>query len=137
MATSSLPPSPAFISSVCQMFSYSSTSFSDNGTRNKCSLFVLLEARLSELEARLCTVENHLIASQAPLASAEPTSLASSISICRPVKKGGWLVYPISLQYPRMDYKPPISIIQVIFTTMVSSTVNQPGITNKIHLLSK
>ena len=82
MATSSLPPSPAFTCSVCQMFSYSSASFNDNGTCIKCSLFVVLEARLSELEARLCTVENHPIASQAPLASAEPTSLASS---CRPL----------------------------------------------------
>jgi len=65
------------------MFSYSSASFSDNGTCNKCSLFVVLEARLSELEARLCTVENHPIASQALLASAEPTSL--TCSICRPL----------------------------------------------------
>ena len=80
MATSSLPPSPAFTCSVCQMFSSSSASFSDNGTCNKCSLFVVLKARLSELEARLCTVENRPIASQAPLASAEPPSLASSIS---------------------------------------------------------
>ncbi|XP_072247756.1 LOW QUALITY PROTEIN: PIH1 domain-containing protein 2 [Leuresthes tenuis] len=80
MATSSLPPSPAFTCSVCQMFSYSSDSFSGNGTCNKCSLFVVLEARLSELEARLCTVKNHPIASQAPLARAAPTSLASSIS---------------------------------------------------------
>ena len=68
---------------MCQMFSSSSASFSDKGTCNKCSLFVVLEARLSELEARLCTVENHPIASQAPLASAEPPTVASSIS--RPV----------------------------------------------------
>jgi len=80
MATSSLPPSPAFTSSVYKMFSYSCASFSDNGTCNKCSLFVVLEARLSELEARLCTVENHPIANQVPLASAEPPSVASSIS---------------------------------------------------------
>ncbi|MED6253420.1 hypothetical protein ATANTOWER_029224 [Ataeniobius toweri] len=33
------------------MFSYSSASFSDNGTCNKCSIFVALEARVSELEA--------------------------------------------------------------------------------------
>ena len=48
------------------------------------------------MEARLCTVENHPIASQVPLASAEPTSLASSIS--RPLAdpeqpglKSGWV----------------------------------------------
>ena len=80
MATGSLPPSPAFTCSVHQIFSYSPVSFSDNGTCNKCSLVVVLEARLSELEARLCTVENHPIASQAPLASVEPPSIASSIS---------------------------------------------------------
>ena len=86
MASSSLPPSPAFTCSVCQMFSYSSASFSNNRTCDKCSLFVVLEVRLSELEARLCTVENHPIASQAPLASAEPPSVASSIS--RPLAAG-------------------------------------------------
>ena len=98
MATSSLPHSPAFTCSVCQMFSYSSASLRDNGTCNKCSLFVVLKARLSELEARLCTVENHPIASQAPLASAEPTSLASLPSSCRPRAdpeqpglKSGWV----------------------------------------------
>ena len=96
MATSSLPPSPAFTCSVCQMFSYSSTSFSYNGTCNKCSLFVVLEARLSELEARLCTAENHPIASQTPSASAEPPSLPSSISrhLAEPEQPGpqsGWV----------------------------------------------
>ena len=96
MATSSLSPSPAFTCSVCQMFSYSSASFSDNGTCNKCSVFVVLEARLFELEARLCTVEKHPIASQAPLASAEPTGLASSISrpLADPEQPGphsGWV----------------------------------------------
>ncbi|XP_072235725.1 uncharacterized protein [Leuresthes tenuis] len=96
MATSSLPLSPAFTCSVCQMFSYSSASFSGNGTCNKCSLFVVLEARLSELEARLCTVENHPIASQAPLVSAEPPSVASSVSRPRadpeqPGLKSGWV----------------------------------------------
>ncbi|XP_075340397.1 uncharacterized protein LOC142399560 [Odontesthes bonariensis] len=96
MATGSLPPSPAFTCSVCQMFSYSSASFSNNGTCNKCSLFVVLEARLSELEARLCTVENQPIASQVPLASVEPPSVASSISLplAEPEQPGlhrGWV----------------------------------------------
>ena len=95
MATSSLPPSPAFTCSVCQMFSYSSASFNDNGTCNKCSLFVVLEARLSELEARLCTVENHPIASQAPLASAERPSLATMshplVEPGQPGPQNGWM----------------------------------------------
>ena len=89
MATSSLPPSSAFTCSMCQMFSYSSASFSDNGTCNKCSLFAVLEARL-------CTVENHPVASQAPLASAEPLRVASSISrpLADPEQPGaqsGWV----------------------------------------------
>ena len=65
------------------MFSYSSASFSDNGTCNKWNLFVVLEATLSELEARFCTVENHPIASQVPLARyrvAEPPSVANPVS---------------------------------------------------------
>ena len=89
------------------MFSYSSASFSDNGTCNKCSLFVVLEARLSELEARLCTVENHPIASQSPLASAEPTSLASSISrpLADPEQPGpqsGWVTVRKTSHSPKV-----------------------------------
>ena len=56
------------------MFSYSSASFSDNGACNKCSsIFTMLEVRLSELEARLCTMETQLLAtvvSQPPVAGA-------------------------------------------------------------------
>ena len=48
------------------------------------------------MEARLCTAENHPIASQAPLTSAEPTSLVSSISrpLADPKQPGfqsGWV----------------------------------------------
>uniref|UniRef100_A0AAQ4PLU3 Uncharacterized protein n=1 Tax=Gasterosteus aculeatus aculeatus TaxID=481459 RepID=A0AAQ4PLU3_GASAC len=56
---SSLPASPALSCSVCHMFSYSSASLTDNGTCKKCSIFDKLEARLSELEARLRTMEAH------------------------------------------------------------------------------
>jgi len=78
------------------LFSYSFASISDNGTCNKCSLFVVLEARLSELEAQLCTVGNHPIASQVPLVSAEPPSLANPISrsLAEPEQPGpqtGWV----------------------------------------------
>ena len=65
------------------MFSYSSASFNDNGMCNKCSLFVVLEARLSELESRLRTMEASPLAQVAPqasLASAEPPSLAAASS---------------------------------------------------------
>ena len=119
MATSSLPPSPAFTCSVCQMFSYSSASFSDNGTCNKCSLYVVSEARLSELEARLCTVENHPIASQAPFASTEPPSIASCISRPElPVSQSGWVTVRKRSQSPKVK---PVVQHQPVH---VSNTVN-------------
>ncbi|XP_078024432.1 uncharacterized protein LOC144463568 [Epinephelus lanceolatus] len=83
--------------SVCQMFSYASASFSDSGNCNKCSLFAALEARLSELEARLHTMENHSVAavvSQPPVAGAEPHSIAlasASGPPATPVQPGGWV----------------------------------------------
>jgi len=80
MATSSLLASPVFTFSLCQMFSYTYASFSDNRTYNKCSLNVVLEARLPELKARLCTSENHSIASQVSLPSVEPPGVAHPIS---------------------------------------------------------
>ncbi|XP_078018836.1 uncharacterized protein LOC144458894 [Epinephelus lanceolatus] len=88
-------PSPALSCLVCQMFSYASVSFSDSGNCNKCSLFALLEARLSELEARLRTMENHSVAavvSQPPVAGAEPHSIASASGPpLTPVQPGGWV----------------------------------------------
>uniref|UniRef100_A0A8P4K7Z4 Uncharacterized protein n=1 Tax=Dicentrarchus labrax TaxID=13489 RepID=A0A8P4K7Z4_DICLA len=73
-------PSPSPLScSVCQMFSYSSASFKDNGTCIKCSLFTALEARLSELEERYRTTEISLaaIVSQPPVAGAVRPKVAS------------------------------------------------------------
>ncbi|XP_049909853.1 uncharacterized protein LOC126396064, partial [Epinephelus moara] len=90
--------SPSALScSVCQMFSYASASFSDSGNCNKCSLFAALEARLSELEARLGTMESHSVAvvvSQPPVAGAEPHSIAlasASSPPVTPVQPGGWV----------------------------------------------
>ena len=77
------------------MFSYSSASFSDNGTCEKCSLFSALEARLSQLEARLRTMESQTVAavvSQSPVAGAEPLSIASvSGPPVTPVQPGDWV----------------------------------------------
>ncbi|XP_078018479.1 uncharacterized protein LOC144458793 [Epinephelus lanceolatus] len=90
-------PSPALSCPVCQMFSYASASFSDSGNCNKCSLFAALEARLSELEVRLRTMENHSVAavvSQPPVAGAEPHSIALASANCppvTPVQPGGWV----------------------------------------------
>ncbi len=75
------------------MFSYSSASFSDNGKCNKCSLFIMLEARLSELEARLRTMEKSAtVDSQAPIAGADRTSVApTSRPPAAPEQPGGWV----------------------------------------------
>jgi len=65
------------------MFSYSSASFSDNGTCNKCSLFAVMEARLNDLESRLRTMETTSLASpvsQPPVAGADRPSVAPSVA---------------------------------------------------------
>ncbi|XP_078024433.1 uncharacterized protein LOC144463572 [Epinephelus lanceolatus] len=77
------------------MFSYAYATFSDSGNCNKCCLFAALEARLSELEARLRTMENHSVAavvSQSPVAGTEPHSIASASGPpVTPVQPGGWV----------------------------------------------
>ncbi|KAK0152136.1 hypothetical protein N1851_006502 [Merluccius polli] len=61
------PSSSAPLScSVCQMFSYSCTSFSDNGTCIKCSLFTALEVRISDLEARYRTTPSPVVCAARP-----------------------------------------------------------------------
>ncbi len=94
----SLSASPALSCSVCQMFSYSSASFSDNGTCNKCSLFAALEARLSELETRLRTMETNslaTVASQPPVVGADRPRVASASRLPaapeQPGNQGGWV----------------------------------------------
>ena len=96
MANSS--PSPALSCSVCQMFSYSSASFSDNDTCNKCSIFAALESRLSEFEARLRIMESESyasVASQRHVAEAGQHTVASVASAsCPPVgpeQPGEWV----------------------------------------------
>ena len=71
------PQSPARFCSVCQMFSYSSSSLDDNNTCFKCSLFLALETRITELEKRLRTDASVAIASQDSVAGAGRPSLAS------------------------------------------------------------
>ncbi|KAI3355348.1 hypothetical protein L3Q82_017890 [Scortum barcoo] len=90
------PSSSPLSCSVCQMFSYSSASFSGNGTCNKCSLYVVLEARLTELEKRLGTnVSSYAsVVSQSPVAGASRSSagLASaSTPPADPEQPGGWV----------------------------------------------
>ena len=99
MASLSPSHSPAALScSVCLMFSYSSASFDDNGKCNKCSLFAVLEARLSELEARLRTVEtNKVVAnvvSKPPVVGADQVSVAPTPPVVpeQPGRQGsGWV----------------------------------------------
>ncbi|XP_053176091.1 uncharacterized protein LOC128359793 [Scomber japonicus] len=93
----SLSHSPALSCSVCHMFSYSSASFDGTDTCTKCSLFVALEARLSELEARLCTTESQSapVTSQPPVAGASlPSTSVSANPPVPPEQPGnqdGWV----------------------------------------------
>ena len=98
----SLPPScsTALSCSECLMLTYSPASLNSSGTCNKCSLLVAMEARLSDLEARLRSLEPLLaVVSQPPLAATEPPSLerslasASSPPTCpvQPGAQGGWV----------------------------------------------
>ncbi|XP_067426921.1 uncharacterized protein [Thunnus thynnus] len=92
----SLSHSPALSCSVCLMFSYSSASFSDNGTFNKCSLFAVLEARLSELEARLRTIQKQSVTnvvSQLPVSGVGRPSIAPTPPVVpeQPGSQGGWV----------------------------------------------
>ncbi|XP_076591431.1 uncharacterized protein LOC143323466 [Chaetodon auriga] len=79
------------------MFSYSSASISDTGRCDKNSLFGELEVRLSELEARLRTMETKPLAvvSQAPVASSDRPSAAPasrpSTAPEQPGNQGGWV----------------------------------------------
>ncbi|XP_067346873.1 uncharacterized protein [Channa argus] len=94
MASLSPSVSPSLTCSVCLIFSFSSASFSDNGLCNKCKVFAALEARLTELEAPLRTMENNS-ASQAPVAGAGRPSVAPAS--CRPAvheqpgSQSGWV----------------------------------------------
>ncbi len=90
-------PSPALSCSVCQMFSHSSASFSDNSTRNKCTLFAALKARLSDLESQLCINKNNTakVASQPPIAGVDrpsvgPTSHPLAVPE-QPGNQGSWV----------------------------------------------
>lgn len=70
MASSSVSPC---VCSVSEMFSYSSASFSDSNWYRKFCLFMALEVRPNELEARFCSSElsKALLASQDKVDAAE------------------------------------------------------------------
>jgi len=84
----------------------SSASFSSNGTCKKCSIFVALEATLSELEPWLCTVENDPIASQVPLAGVEPPNKFLSTRL--------FLVCHVLIHRPTFFKKPQGVILLVL-----------------------
>lgn len=61
---------------LCQMFSPYHASFNSNSICTKCGLCATLEARLTQLETKLCTKKNNplaVVASQAPRSRCEPT----------------------------------------------------------------
>nr|XP_054594314.1 uncharacterized protein LOC129161847 [Nothobranchius furzeri] len=77
------------------MLSYSSASFSDNGTCNKCSIFVALEARVSELEAWLRAVEkpvnSHSYLASMGLASSETPRSGPPVEPEQPGPQTSWV----------------------------------------------
>ncbi len=76
------------------MFNYSPASFSDTGSCSKCSLFVVLEVRLSGLKAQLQTMESSAatVDSQAPIAGVHGHSVApASCPLAAPEQPGGWV----------------------------------------------
>ncbi|XP_061576699.1 uncharacterized protein LOC133443631 [Cololabis saira] len=83
--------------SVCEMFSYSSASFSEDGKCLKCSLFAGLEARLSQLEVRFGQLNHSPRASsanQAKLAADRPVAAERSRSPAapeQPARQGSWV----------------------------------------------
>ena len=88
--------SPALSCFVCLMFSYSSVSFSDDDMCNKYSLFAVLEARISELEVWLHTMENQSLAnvvSKPPVASADRPSVAPTPPVVAEhlASQSGWV----------------------------------------------
>lgn len=96
MASLSVSPG-VFACSVCEMFSYSSASFSEGDRCRKCSVLMALEARLSELETRFSSLELSGVASgsQEKLAAAEPPSVATAsgppAAAEPPASQGGWV----------------------------------------------
>lgn len=72
------PSPPAALScSMCQMFSYSTASFSNDVICNKCCLFTELGERLSELEVSTMEANSlRAIGSKPPVVGADQPSIA-------------------------------------------------------------
>lgn len=84
----SSPVAAALSWSLCQMCSYCSAPFSNKCTCNKYSLFAALEARVTELETWLCTLEKP-VASQALINAAAKGSVGTVSS--PPGTQDGWV----------------------------------------------
>ena len=98
MASSSPSVSPSHCS-VCEMFSYFSASFSENGKCRKWSLFVTLEVRLSELKTRFRQLDHSpvgAISSQADIVAGQPgvgaaAAGGSPAAPEQPASQGDWV----------------------------------------------
>ena len=90
---------------------------------SKCSVLVAMEARLSDLEARLRSLEPLLaVVSQPPLVNAEPPSLARSLASAsspptcpvQPGAQGGWVTvrrgHSATLKKPTIKDPPTLLI---------------------------
>uniref|UniRef100_A0A8C5NAN3 SGNH hydrolase-type esterase domain-containing protein n=1 Tax=Gouania willdenowi TaxID=441366 RepID=A0A8C5NAN3_GOUWI len=79
--------SPPLSCPVCQMFSYSSSSFRDNGSCIKCSVLLDMEARINNLEKRFRTPDTKTEASKQDLAGAD----RASSSLASPPASNEWV----------------------------------------------
>lgn len=77
---------------MCQIFSYTSVSFTHNGTCNKGSLFAALDARLSKVETELCIMETKLLQEVPPV--------SCSLAIPEPGNEGGKVVFQRKRHHP-------------------------------------
>ncbi|XP_070408079.1 uncharacterized protein [Nothobranchius furzeri] len=96
--------------SLCQMFSYSSASFSDNGTCNKCSIFVALEARVSELEAVLKPIDSCNYLANAGLTSSEPPCSSSPAEPKQQGPQVGWVTVRRKHRTQPVGYDQPVHV---------------------------
>ncbi|XP_069575017.1 uncharacterized protein [Brachyistius frenatus] len=112
MASLSPSTSSCFSCSVCDMFSYDPASLNDNATCNKCSVVRALEARVTELESRLCTMLNNQLAVGASQGGGVQLSRAAGLvsrSPATPEQTGGWVAVQrrhSAKQKPTVHHRP-------------------------------
>ncbi|XP_070402527.1 uncharacterized protein [Nothobranchius furzeri] len=111
------------------MFSYSSASFNDDGTCNKCSIFLALEARVSELEAQLRAVEkpvdSHSYLASTGLSSSEPTRSGPPEEPEQPGPQAGWVTVRRKHRTQPVGHHQPVHVSNR-FSPLTDATTDKP-----------